>query len=187
MNPKVFAIVLAAALAAAVGIGYALQGGGAAPTPTNPGPAASRPTSVPTPPVQAPVSSGKPAEAELPPEAFINYPPGKYLMKIPFTKSGIDCGDGRFLPLLNGVPSAGKISRQRDFGPVPPVVGKIVDDKGVHYWLHADDSTTTTRWVEQTDANGVKSMVIVTDHAAKVPDKFGVETPPPGPGEGAKK
>jgi hypothetical protein len=187
MNPKTFAIVLAAALAAAVGTGYLLQGGGTAPTPAKPDPAASQPTSVPTPPVQAPVSNGGQAGAELPPEAFLNYPPGKYLMRIPFTKSGIDCGDGRFLPLLNGVPSAPKIARQREFGPVPPVVGKIVDATGVHYWLHADDSTTTTRWVEQTDANGHKSMVIVTDHAAKVPDKFGVEMPPPGPGEGAKK
>lgn len=122
----------------------------------------------------------------LPPEATRKFPPGSRVpMRVPWTKSGIPVGDGRFLPLLNGVPFAPPISRDPLCGPVPPVVAKIVDDEGVEYWEHADGSTTTTRFVE-VKYQGETRRVVTTDHAARIPDGHEVPMENPGKGSGGK-
>ncbi len=82
---------------------------------------------------------------------------------------GILCPDGSYLPLLNGVPSAPGIIRAEEHGPLPPVVEILVDSAGYEWYRHADDSTTTSRPQFVTDANGVRSIQIITIHNAGAP------------------
>ena len=89
-------------------------------------------------------------------------------------KSGIRCPDGTYLPLLNGVPFAPPISRSTRAVALTPVVELVVDDTGCQWFVHADGSATTSRWVEFTDAHGVKSKQVVTDHNEVVPGEFGL-------------
>ena len=116
------------------------------------------------------------SKANLPEIAFKKLSPNsRVLMNIPFNKvGGIPVGNGTYLPLLNGVPSAPVISRDESAGPVPPVIAKIVDHEGTEFWEHSDGSTTTSRWVD-TWNNGVKLRQVLTDHAARLPDKNAIQ------------
>lgn len=88
-------------------------------------------------------------------------------------RHGIPMPDGSFLPLLNGVPHAEPASRNTSAsGPLPPVVAKFADREGSEWWEHADGSTTTTRWVEVTHADGRVAQMVVTDHLSPIPDEL---------------
>lgn len=140
-------------------------------------------------PLRAAPGEELPAAAQdpgVPPEARRKFPPGSRIpMRVPWTKSGIPVGNGRYLPLLNGVPFAPAISRDPEWGPVPPVVAKIVDDEGVEYWEHADGSTTTTRFLE-VEYQGEKRRIVTTDHAAKIPEGHEIPMQDPGKDAGGK-
>jgi hypothetical protein len=114
--------------------------------------------------------------------------PGRYPMSVPFSNQGIPCGDGRYLPLLNGMDSAPPI--QGNLGPVQPIVAKIIDAAGTEWWEHADGSVTTSRWEHVTvlDEKTGKSRSYWdrgTAHNARVPDSWVQKGPPVDPG-GAK-
>lgn len=124
--------------------------------------------------------------------------PGRYPMSIPFTDRGIDCGGGRFLPLLNGMETAPPLNRELSLGPVPPVVAKIVDDTGIEWYEHADGSATTTRWqnvsVRDWEKGGMRSywdpatvhgMAVSGDRTIDMDPSTGkTGSPPPGGGQG---
>ncbi len=132
-------------------------------------------------------ASGSSNEVQLPPEATRKYPPGTFVpLTLPKVKSGIRLPDGSYLPLLNGVPRASPISRAEWLGPVPPVVGKQVDAEGVEWWVHADGSSTTTRWTDTWDAKGNLIRNIRTDHAAKTKDGAALPGPDAPAGSGDK-
>lgn len=123
--------------------------------------------------------------------------PGRYPMEVPFTDKGIDCGGGRFLPLLNGMETAPALNREPNLGPVPPVVAKIVDDTGIEWYEHADGSATTTRWqhvsARDWEKGGMRSywdpatvhgMVVSGDRMIDIDPSTGkVGGPPPGGGQ----
>lgn len=96
-------------------------------------------------------------------------------VRLPPQASGIRCPDGTFLPLLNGVPHAPPISRSSKAAPLTPVVELAVDDTGCQWFVHADGSTTTSRWVEYTDALGTKGKQVVTDHNEVVPPEYALD------------
>lgn len=100
-------------------------------------------------------------------------PGGRIEVANPRAPSGILCPDGTFLPLLNGVPHAPALSRDPRFGPVPAVVARIADAQGCEYWLHADGSTTTSRWIDYAGPDGRRQRQVVTDHAIAVPQTLG--------------
>jgi hypothetical protein len=76
--------------------------------------------------------------------------------------SGIRCPDGSYLPLLNGVPKASPLARNR--------VAVLIDGAGVEWFEHADGSATTTVWSEMTHADGRTERIVRTLHNARIPD-----------------
>ncbi|MCC6670631.1 MAG: hypothetical protein IT458_06200 [Planctomycetes bacterium] len=107
----------------------------------------------------------------MPDEFYRKYPPlSKVAITLPRVTSGIRMPDGSYLPLLNGVPHAPPVSRDRFLPPPGRIVAKYTDTEGDEWWIHEDGSTTTTRFVEATYQDGSKAKVIVTDHAAALPD-----------------
>jgi hypothetical protein len=125
-------------------------------------------------------------DPELPPELSRKYAPGtKIPITLPKVHSGIRCPDGSFLPLLNGVPNAPAIHRDRSRGPVPPVRYLYIDDQGYQWYWHEDGSTTTSRTIKQWDHTGRESTNIETVHGvpmppdAQLPGPDGPPTRPP--------
>jgi hypothetical protein len=121
----------------------------------------------------------------LPVEVGQRYPPGSQVhLARPLEprdfSAGIGCPGGGFLPLLNGVPFAQPLHRnvERD-GPVPAVIAKRTDAEGFEWWVHADGSETTTRWMTKV-VGGVDVRDVRTDHA--VPAR-NAHTLPPAAGE----
>ncbi|MBK8975379.1 MAG: hypothetical protein IPM29_05600 [Planctomycetes bacterium] len=167
--------LLAAALLAAVGLGvYALTdrhpeapapGTGARDaTPAAPSEPTARTAAVDTA-VQGPVAA--PArEPRIPANA-------RHHDSIPDNwRRGIQCPDGSFLPLLNGVPWAKPLSRSIEAGPLPPVVEVVEDIGGDQWYRHADGSFTTCRWMPISFQSGdglVEVMDVVTTHMEMVP------------------
>lgn len=147
---------------------------------SRPGPADSRPTTL------SVESQAQGKDDELPPEATRKYPPNSFVaLRLPKNiKKGVRLPDGSYLPLLNGVPFAAPVKRSEWDGPITPVVGKITDNDGCEWWVHADGSTTTTRYLETTGADGKSFQNTATIHGAKVPDALGVPAPEPGKGKG---
>jgi hypothetical protein len=130
-------------------------------------------------PASAPSPGG---EEQLPPEATRKYPPYSMIpLRLPKVKSGIRCPDGSFLPLLNGVPRSAAISRYDWLGPVTPVIAKHVDATGCEWWVHADNSMTTSRFIDTFDATGKLIPNIETVHAAPMPERGAVPIPSPDP------
>ncbi len=84
--------------------------------------------------------------------------------------SGIRCPDGSYLPLLNGVPKASPLARNRALPPLAPVVAVLIDGDGVEWFEHADGSATTTVWSEMTHADGRTERIVRTLHNARIPD-----------------
>ena len=74
--------------------------------------------------------------------------PGSFVRidELPKVERGIPLPDGTLLPFLNGMTFAPPIHRDPRFGPVPPVIGLSVDVGGFEWWVHADGSTTTSRY-----------------------------------------
>lgn len=69
---------------------------------------------------------------------------------VPRAAGGMRCPDGTFLPPLNGVTvddAIPPIQRERFMPPIGPIVGRYVDDGGDAWWITADGSAFTTRWV----------------------------------------
>lgn len=130
-------------------------------------------------PASAPMAASD--EDGLPPEALKKYPPNSFIaLRLPTNlKKGVKLPDGSYLPLLNGVKFAQPVQRSTWDGPITPVVGKITDQEGIEYWVHADGSTTTTRFMETTGPDGKPFQNTATIHAAKVADKQGVPMPEP--------
>ncbi len=185
-QPLVLAAVVVAAVATVAVVGW-LQGE------TTPDVASDTPPAVETPigaPEIAPVAIPKlpaPAATVAPPTGRPMLP-GRYPMKVPFSDSGARTPQGTYVPLLNGVPHAPPMQRNSKFGPVPPIVSKIIDHTGQEWWEHADHSTTTTRWTEvktydpKTGQTTVQRQV-ETVHGAFVPDEFALRRPPNSGGE----
>jgi len=98
--------------------------------------------------------------------------------------AGIGCPGGGYLPLLNGVPFAQPLQRDVDrFGPVPRIVGKRTDAGGDEWWVHADGSETTSRWVTVA-VDGVARRDVRTDHIVPAPVEHGL---PPRCGDGGRR
>jgi hypothetical protein len=193
MNWKIGVAALLLAAVAVAGIGLAIESG----TPVAP---ESKPAAAPG---QTPAPEPETAKAELPvAPAQETKPgllhqdgknqrsplaPGRYPMKVPFSKSGIPCGDGRFLPLLNGMETAPSLGRDPHLGPIPPIVGKIVDATGIEWWEHEDGSASTSRYrhMEVLDPKtGRKTFYWdpTSEHVARQPDANAMTPPPPGGG-----
>ncbi len=136
---------------------------------------ASADTAAPAPtatPVAAPAAvPATPAEPKLPPALFRKLAPGETVaLTLPDgLTDGVRCPDGSYLPLLNGVPYAGAISRARAAGPLPPVVAKTADQHGVEWYVHADGSRTTTQWAT-IDVEGQPRREVLTQHVAPLPE-----------------
>ena len=82
------------------------------------------------------------------------------------------------MPLLNGVPFAQPLHRNVEmFGPVPPVVGKYVDEEGSDWYVHADGSETSTRWMTM-QVEGVARRDVRTDHTVPTRDEHALSTGP---------
>lgn len=69
------------------------------------------------------------------------------LTALPRTQNGIPFPDGTCLPGLNGIARSGRVQRPADQGPMPAVVGIVVDDSRFEWYEHEDGSMTTSRWV----------------------------------------
>lgn len=65
----------------------------------------------------------------------------------PRAKFGIPLPDGTALPALNGAVRVGPFQRPAERGPLPSVVGVLVDENGFEWYEHSDGSMTTSRWV----------------------------------------
>lgn len=121
------------------------------------------------------------AGVTLPPELTQRYPPGTTVhLARPIEPrqfaAGVGCPGGGFLPLLNGVPFAQPLHRNVDRdGPVPPVVAKRTDRDGDEWWVHADGSETTTRWMTK-QVVGVAQRDVRTEHV--VPARAEHQLPP---------
>ncbi len=130
------------------------------------------------PPVELPTIDG----IVMPAAFYQKLPPSS---RVPLTmpkgfKSGMLCPDGSYLPLLNGVPRAGRVNRAPEDGPLPPVVAKVTDWGGYEWYEHADGSFTTTRWEKMT-LHGKPYEDVVTNHRAKMDEnKFALSAPPDG-------
>jgi hypothetical protein len=149
-----------------------------------PGDAQPAPASRPAEPeaVQAKLAPASKPDPELPPELSRKYAPGtKIPITLPKVTSGIRCPDGSFLPLLNGVPSAPAIKRDRSLGPVPPVRYLYTDEAGYQWYWHEDGSTTTSRHIKQWDQHGKESTNIETVHGIKMPEGATLPAPDPEP------
>lgn len=69
------------------------------------------------------------------------------LAEPPRATHGIPLPDGSILPGLNGCSRSARVQRPSEQGPVPPVVGIVVDESRFEWYEHADGSMTTSRWV----------------------------------------
>lgn len=173
-------VVGLAALALASGLAVWLFGapsGPAAPKPVDAAEPATRPASAAN--LEAPETGyhGMPAlpfltnkKSDRPLHTKSRYPPGT---RIPVRiaerpKSGIPCPDGTFLPFLNGMTAAPAVQRDPAYGPVPPIVGIVVDADGIEWWEHADGSTTTCHYIGVT-AHGENYFDPTTRHALPKP------------------
>ena len=188
-NQRVFLLggSLLLAVAAVSGFGFLMSGERAAAPVSEPSPQQTASA--------APATETAPLPSAVVPQTAPPAPEDKsaktiQMRPLPVTE-GIRCPDGTFLPLLNGVKSAPPIMRKASLGPVPPIVGKIVDSSGCEWWLHEDDSVTTTRpiMMEKLDpATGrtIRYPDIETVHAGRVPDEYAIKVPEPqtenGPG-----
>ncbi|MBK8975631.1 MAG: hypothetical protein IPM29_06870 [Planctomycetes bacterium] len=81
--------------------------------------------------------------------------------------AGIRCPDGTCLPLLNGVDSAPAMIRAEEAGPLAPVVAIVTDADGWDWYVHADDSLTTSRPQLVDDQSGQRQLQVVTLHHAQ--------------------
>ncbi len=75
---------------------------------------------------------------------------------LPRVDHGIPMPDGTFLPLLNGMTQAPPINREKRFGDPGPIVAKTVDSAGFEWWIHADGSTTTSKYKEVVLQDGTR-------------------------------
>jgi len=112
----------------------------------------------------------------VPPELTRRYPPRTMVrFSTPLDPrdfaSGIACPGGGYLPLLNDVPYAnGPLHRDIErYGPLPPVIGKRVDQDGSDWYVHADGSETTTRWTVL-HVGGEARRDVRTDHVIPARD-----------------
>ena len=115
----------------------------------------------------APLEDCEPWQRVLPPRSRVP-------LRLKPQKQGIRCPDGTYLPLLNGVPHAPPISRSTNASTLTPVVELLVDDTGCQWFVHADGSATTSRWVDYTDSQGKRDRQVVTDHNEVVPGEYGL-------------
>lgn len=79
---------------------------------------------------------------------------------------GLLLPDGRCLPPLNGVrpdDPIPAIERAPFLPPIGAVTGKVVDDTGIEWWVTADGSAFTTRWVDVVLADGTPARVVRLD------------------------
>ena len=98
------------------------------------------------------------------------FPPGTVIpvAELPPVDNGIPLPDGGFLPFLNGMTYSPSFARNPRFGPVPPVVAKLVDAEGFEWWMHADGSVTTS--IYRPAANpGETAWDSTTRHAVATP------------------
>ncbi len=161
--------------------------------PSSPGQPANVESPEPAPELQADAAHADPADVPAPTPLPEGLPEGFYKKLAPGERialtvpkgltSGIRCPDGTFLPLLNGVPVAGPISRSRMLGPLPPVVAKMCDPNGIEWYVHADGSRTTTKW-SRAIVHGEPKQQVVTLHFGPMPEgttERARETPPAPP------
>ena len=99
------------------------------------------------------------------------FPPGTVIpvTELPPVDNGIPLPRGGYLPFLNGMTYSPGIARDPRFGPVPPVVAKLVDTEGFEWWMHADGSVTTSIY-RQVSVPGETAWDSATRHAVAKPE-----------------
>jgi hypothetical protein len=83
---------------------------------------------------------------------------------VPEVEHGIRLPDGRKIPFLNGITAAPDLQRDPHYGPVPKIVALMVDGEGFEWWLHADNSATTTRYKQVTLHGTTTYWDVATEH-----------------------
>ncbi len=93
---------------------------------------------------------------------------------------GIPMPDGSFLPLLNGMTQAPPINRSSSLGDPGPIVAKTVDSAGFEWWIHADGSTTTSKYKEVVLQDGTRYWDPASLHTAPQPEGSTFDVGPDG-------
>ncbi len=93
-------------------------------------------------------------------------PPGTTVpvRDLPHIDHGIPMPNGSFLPLLNGMTQAPRIMRAPRDGDPGPIVAKTVDGSGYEWWVHADGSTTTSKYKQVVLEDGTSYWDPATFH-----------------------
>ena len=107
------------------------------------------------------------------------HPPGTVIPVpgLPEVDNGIPLPGGGYLPFLNGMTYSPNLYRDPRFGPVPPVVAKLVDGDGYEWWMHEDGSVTTSIY-QQVTVPGEVYWDSATKHAvAAISDMIKIVEP----------